>query len=631
MFTISNPMNSEQKQHIQNLEYTLKKKWGLSKFRSGQKNAIESLMAGKDTLAILPTGGGKSLIYQFPAVLDETSLTLVISPLIALMKDQVDSLKAKGIAAEYCNSTQDDLEQLRILSRAVTGKIRILYLSPEKALGRQVLEILPKFPLARIAVDEAHCVSQWGHDFRPEYRKIHELREKYPKSIPVIALTATATSRVIKDISDSLGLKNPILIKGSFYRENLSFTVRFPQNEISRENELLKLLAQGNFQKFSSGRAIVYCATRQKVESVYGFLKKNGFKVGKYHAGRTDSSRERAQDGYNNGKTNILVATNAFGMGLDQPDVRLVIHYQIPASLESYYQEAGRAGRDGKPSDCILFYHPSDLVTQGFIIGKENNRKGGETLLSHLKEYSIANKCRQQALCSYFGEEILPCKICDICLEKESVESNFADERNQFLEREKTKRLKQEVKERYSFSKEELETIEKVLEQIPGKFGKRMIVGILRGSRSNEILRKKLDRLIGYGSLRSVAEEAILKILDEWISEKMVKIVGDKYPKLILSSTVILKVPRKKKSLDVESEKKVIPAKILIQELKIFRDREARRRKWKMFMVLQNPVIVQIAKVMPETPEELSCVKGMGVAKVEKFGNDILRILENWK
>ncbi|WP_170323230.1 DEAD/DEAH box helicase, partial [Leptospira interrogans] len=178
-------MNSEQKQHIQNLEYTLKKKWGLSKFRSGQKNAIESLMAGKDTLAILPTGGGKSLIYQFPAVLDETSLTLVISPLIALMKDQVDSLKAKGIAAEYCNSTQDDLEQLRILSRAVTGKIRILYLSPEKALGRQVLEILPKFPLARIAVDEAHCVSQWGHDFRPEYRKIHELREKYPKSIPV--------------------------------------------------------------------------------------------------------------------------------------------------------------------------------------------------------------------------------------------------------------------------------------------------------------------------------------------------------------------------------------------------------------------------------------------------------------
>ncbi|TGK62508.1 RecQ family ATP-dependent DNA helicase [Leptospira wolffii] len=599
--------------------------FGFSNFRQGQWEAIRSLSQGKDVLAVLPTGGGKSLIYQLPSFADSNKLTIVISPLIALMKDQVDGLKSKGMSAAYCNSSQDELEQVRILSGAATGKIRILYVSPERAVSRSFLNLLPKFPIGMVAVDEAHCVSQWGHDFRPEYRKLHTLRPLLPSGTPWVALTATATDKVKKDISDSLGLKEPEFVQGTYARANLKFSVLYPESERDKESLLSSILEKGNFRKSGSGKAIVYCATRAKVDELYDQLKKSGYKVGKYHAGRTDSSREKTQDGYSSGKTNVLVATNAFGMGLDSPDVRLVLHYQVPSSLESYYQEAGRAGRDGRTSECVLFFYPGDLSVQSFLLSKEANYKGGETLLSHVKSYVGSSDCRQRILCGYFGEETEPCGNCDSCSDSEISESG----RIAYQEREKRKAEKKKEKESHSFSQDEIRSVEGLISEYPAKFGKKIIAGALRGSQAKDVLRRRLDRSSHYASLRHVPEESILKLLEDWLLSKKLSVKGDKYPKIYLSAYGKPK-PNKESENGKIKKAPLSGDKLLLNELKNFRDRVARRKKWKKFMVLQNPVLVRIVAQKPESLEDLILIKGMGESKVQQYGKEILEILEKY-
>jgi len=613
------------------LKSHLQKYFGFSTFRPGQEEAIRSVLSGKDTLAILPTGAGKSLIYQLPASLEDKKLTLVISPLIALMKDQAESLHSRGITAEFCNSTQDEVEQMKIISQAVRGEIRVLLISPERALSSGFLRVFSQMNIAYLVIDEAHCVSQWGHDFRPEYRQIHLLREKHPiGNFPILALTATATLKVRTDVQSALGMTSPKVVLSTFFRPNLKFKVEYPATERDKADRLLELLDPWKEDRKFPGRAIVYCATRKKTDEAYELLKDFGFSVGKYHAGRTDGIRERTQNAYTSGKVPILVATNAFGMGMDQPDVRLVIHYQVPSSLEAYYQEAGRAGRDNLPADCILFYKNADVATQAFMLSKESNFKGGDTLLKYIKDYATKLICRQIQLCEYFGEKIESCGICDICMQSE-----LSPERDKYLKNEEVKAKKKEEKRSYEFDEFEEANILEFLSHFPATFGKNLIAKTLAGKKTKDILRYRLERNPFHGKLSSIPEEAIVAKLEDWTEKKKVLVSGTKYPKLYLPQTG----PVKRTSGRLSVDGSILPPKTkkaptensqILKELMNFRDRKSRQLKWKKFMVFQNPVLKRIAERKPRTLTELEATKGVGPAKVERFGNEILEILSKW-
>jgi len=364
----------------------------------------------------------------------------------------------------------------------------------------------------------------------------------------MVALTATATERVTRDIAASLHLKNARIIKKSFHRANLAFRVRYPRSEPDKEMMLLELLA--DFRNLNAGKCIIYCSTRSKVDRLYDLLKSQSFRVGKYHAGRSNGIREKTQDSYSFGKINILVATNAFGMGMDEPNVRLVLHYQVPGSVESYFQEAGRAGRDGQNSQCILFHTNADFVTQNFILSKDGNQETGQLLLKGMRDYGESSICRQKFLCNYFGEAINDCGNCDVCLGNHLQVQDLAKQRTE-------REIEKAAKSSYAFSKDEIEWIHSALRIYPGVFGKKIIVGILRGSKSRDIKKYRLEKSDVYAKLSNIPAEAIGRFLQEGVETGAIKIAGAKYPKIFLSTHP----PRSRAEKALSSARKPVEAK----------------------------------------------------------------------
>ena len=580
--------------------YILKKYYGYDTLRRGQSEIINNILNRKDTFCLMPTGAGKSICYQIPAIIFD-GITLVISPLISLMKDQVDNLSVVGIKSAYINSTQSIIEIKNILLEASIGEIKIIYIAPERLESKMFINIIKDLNISQIAIDEAHCVSQWGHDFRKSYLQIEKFITILKERPVISAFTATATSEVRMDAIRLLGLNYPFIYAGDINRENLNLSV---YKEVDKVEELKDII-----RSHENEAGIVYCLAQKEVDNLYYYLKDLGYSVGKYHGGLKDAEKQSFQDDFLYEHFDVMIATTAFGMGIDKSNIRFIVHFTLPQNIESYYQEIGRGGRDGEKCDCYLFYSESDIKRVEYIINQSTSFSRMEVALKKFQamiDYCNTHECFRKYILDYFGNirKTTYCNNCSNCLNNDELK-DFTKETQMILS-----------------------TVFRTRE----KFGISVLADILRGFKGPKIIQNNLQNITTYGIMKEYSTSFIKDLIKSLLNDGYVDLKEGTYSMLKLNprSYKVLKGEENVVFKILDKEESVLNPQ-LFKELKKWRKEKAYKEGIRPYIIFSDSSLIELVNNMPKNLNEMLQVRGVGEKKVKSYGEEIIKIIDIYR